>query len=165
MATLATIFNRFMDASSVPGGFAETAPRTVTRATSENYRLRTLPNEDVYFFVKRIDNSRVVRQADPAAQANSLKVLAASCISAALLIGLLLPSAYGLLASYQLHNLQAENQRLVTDRGKLELEEAKLVSPERLAKLAKDQDFDDPKSENVVYLTPKNEGSLALNRQ
>jgi hypothetical protein len=164
MATLATIFNRFMDAGPHTG-YADAAPsHTASRAMAGDYRLRALPNEDVYFFVKRIDNSRVVRQADPTASAKSWKVLGASCVSAMLLIGMLLPSAYGLLASYQLHHLQAENQRLVTERGKLELEEAKLVSPERLAKLAKDQDFDDPKSENVVYLTPQNEGSLALNR-
>jgi len=161
MATLANIFNRFMDASSM----ADAMPQTVGRAVSDDFKLRTLPNEDVYFFVKRIDNSRVVRQADPGASAKSWKVLGASCVSAAMLIGMLLPSAYGLLASYQLHTLQAENQRLHIERGKLELEEAKLVSPERLAKLAVDQDFENPKSENVIYLTPKNEGSLALNRQ
>jgi hypothetical protein len=161
MATLANIFNRFMDA----GSMADAIPQTMGRAVSDDFKLRALPNEDVYFFVKRIDNSRVVRQAEPGASAKSWKVLGASCVSAALLIGMLLPSAYGLLASYQLHNLQAENQRLVTDRGKLELEEAKLVSPERLARLAVDQEFEAPKSENVVYLTPKNEGSLALNRR
>jgi hypothetical protein len=161
MATLANIFNRFMDA----GSMAEAVPQSLTRAVDDDFRLRSLPNEDVYFFVKRIDNSRVVRQADPGASAKSWKVLGASCVSAALLIGMLLPSAYGLLASYQLHTLQSENQRLNTDRGKLELEEAKLVSPERLAKLAVDQDFEDPKSENVIYLMPKNEGSLALNHQ
>jgi hypothetical protein len=160
MATLANIFNQFMDA----GRMADAVPQTMSHAVNDDFKLRSLPNEDVYFFVKRIDNSRVVRQADPGASAKSWKVLGASCVSAAMLIGLLLPSAYGLLASYQLHNLQAENQRLITDRGKLELEEAKLVSPERLARLAVDQEFEDPKSENVVYLTPKNDSSLALNR-
>lgn len=161
MATLANIFNQFMDAGRV----AEAAQTMSSRVVSDDFKLRSLPNEDVYFFVKRIDNSRVVRQADPGESAKSWKVLVASCVSAAMLIGMLLPSAYGLLASYQLHNLQAENQRLNTERGKLDLEEAKLVSPERLAKLAVDQEFEDPKSENVVYLTPKNEGSLALNRR
>ena len=161
MATLANIFNRFMDAGSV----AEAMPRTMSHAMNDDFKLRALPNEDVYFFVKRIDNSRVVRQADPGASAKSWKVLSASCVSAAMLIGMLLPSAYGLLASYELHNLQAENQRLITERGKLDLSEAKLVSPERLARLAVDQEFEDPKSENVVYLTPKNDSSLALNHR
>lgn len=161
MATLANIFNQFMDAGRV----AEAAQTMSSRVVSDDFKLRSLPNEDVYFFVKRIDNSRVVRQADPGASAKSWKVLGASCASAAMLIGMLLPSAYGLLASYQLHNLQAENQRLNTDRGKLDLEEAKLVSPERLARLAVDQEFVDPKSGNVIYLAPTNEGSLALNRR
>jgi hypothetical protein len=161
MATLANIFNQFMDA----GRMADVLSHTSTRAVNDGFKLRALPNEDVYFFVKRIDNSRVVRQADPGARAKSWKVLGASCVSAAMLICMLLPSAYGLLASYQLHTLQAENQRLTTERGKLELQEAKLVTPERLSALAAKQQFEDPKSENVVYLTPKNDSSLALNRR
>ena len=80
-------------------------------------------------------------------------------------IATLLPSAYGLMASYQLHQLQQEHQRLVGEQSRLELEEATLVSPERLQRLAKDEGFTDPTPDHTVYLTPKNESSLALNRE
>ena len=38
------------------------------RAQSDPFRLRALPNDDIYFYSKKIDNSRVVRQADPEAR-------------------------------------------------------------------------------------------------
>ena len=157
MATLANIFDRF----SSP---AITEEDVISRHSVDTCnRLRSLPNEDVYFFVKRIDNSRLVRKAEPGASATSWKFLGGACAAAALLIGTLLPSAYGLLASNQLHNLQVENQRLLTERATLEIEEARLLSPDRLEELARMQKFVDPTPDTVVYLPGKSE-SLALNR-
>src|SRR5712664_1470078 len=119
MATLANLFNRFSDAETV----ASLAPEQV-RVVSDEYKLRALPNEDVFFFVKRIDNTRVVREADPRARSRSWKFLGAACLSAAGLIGALLPSAYGLMAGYQLNTLQQEHSRLETERSTLEMKEA-----------------------------------------
>src|SRR5262245_28971020 len=131
MATLANIFNNFIGAGSV----AEAAAGAATREVKDAYTLRQLPNEDVYFFTKRIDNSRVVRQADPRARAREWKMVGGATFAALSLIAMLLPSAYGLMAGYQLNNLQQEQQRLVTDRARLELEEARLISAERLQEL------------------------------
>jgi hypothetical protein len=160
MATLANIFNQFSGARAVAG----TADATVTRARCDDFRLRTLPNEDVYFFVKRIDNSRVVRQADPRARARDWKLIGAASFAAAALVGVLLPSAYGLMAGYQLTHLQKEHERLVSEQSKLEIEEAKLVSAERLQELANMQQFVDPAPDRTVYL-PKSDSSLALNQR
>jgi hypothetical protein len=161
MATLANIFNRF--------GVASVAAEAVTsedRAQADSAcRLRALPNEDVYFFVKRIDNARVVRQADPAERARGWRVVAGGCGAAVLLIATLLPSAYGLLAGYQLNQLQSDHQKLITQKSTLELEEAALISPERLQVWADRDKFAEPAPESVVYITPKNDESLALNRQ
>jgi hypothetical protein len=161
MATLANIFNRFTDASVA----AEAVIPEVRAQADEGCRLRALPNEDVYFFVKRIDNSRVVREIDPAERARGWRVVAGGCAAAVLLIGTLLPSAYGLLAGYQLSHLQAEHQKLVTQKAMVELEEAALVSPERLQVWAERDEFTEPAPESVVYINPKNQESLALNRQ
>ena len=161
MATLANIFNQFNGAGSV----AEAAPRSVTWETSEECKLRALPNEDVYLFTKRIDNSRVVRQADPGARARDWRFVGGASIAAMAFICMLLPSAYGLMAGYQLSQLQLENQKLRTERARLEVQEARLLSAERLQELAKMQDFIDPAPERTVYLEPKNNKSLALNRQ
>jgi hypothetical protein len=161
MATLANIFNIFIGAGSV----AESAARTATRRVSDLNALRALPNEDVYFFTKRIDNSRVVRQADPMARARDWKLVGGAGFAAVCLIATLLPSAYGLMAGYQLSSLKQQQQLLTTERARLELEEARLMSPDRLQELARMQEFVDPSPSRTVYLTPNNDQSLALNRR
>jgi hypothetical protein len=160
MATLANIFNQFSGARTMAGEL----DAAETRGRCDDFKLRSLPNEDVYFFVKRIDNSRVVKQADPRTRARDWKVIGGASFAAAALIGVLLPSAYGLLAGYQLNQLQQEHQRLMTERARLELEEAKLVSAERLQQLAAMQEFVDPAPEKTVYL-PRSDNALALNQR
>jgi hypothetical protein len=159
MATLASIFNWFSVASS-----AAEARANGRSAVNEDCRLRALPNEDVYFFVKRIDNSRVQRQADPIDRARTTRVALAGGGIAAILIAALLPGAYGMIAGYQINQLRAEHQRLLTQRAVLQLEEARLVSPERLQELAAAQSFVEPQTGKIVYLPGKNDSSLALNR-
>jgi hypothetical protein len=160
MATLANIFNQFTGAKPVAG--AVTAAET--RGRSDVFRMRAAPNEDVYFFVKKIDNSRVVRQADPCARARDWRLIGGAGFAATALIAVLLPSAYGLLAGYQLTQLEQQHHRLQAERTRLELQEAKLVSTERLQRLATMQEFVDPAADKVVYL-PKSDSSLALNQR
>jgi hypothetical protein len=160
MATIANIFNNFLGARTI----ADADEATAASAVCDDYKLRPIPNEDVFFFTKRLDNSRVVRQSDPRARARDWKLIGGAGFAAVALIGLLLPSAYGLISGYQLSYLQQENQRLVTDRARLELDEARLVSAERLQELATMQDFVDPAPDKTVYL-PKSNEALALNRQ
>src|SRR3954470_13935351 len=159
MATLAQFFNQFSGAKAL----ADAVVIPAAEERSDGYKLRAVPNEDVYFFLKRIDNSRVVKQADPRSRSRDWKLIGGAGIAAAALIGVLLPSAYGFMAGYQLSRLQQENQRLVGERARLELEEAKLVSAERLQQLADMQKFVDPAPDKTVYL-PRNDSSLAMNR-
>ena len=125
--------------------------------------LRDLPNEDIYFYVKRINNTRVVRQENPAQRATCWKTIGGVSLAALVLIGLLLPSTYSLLAGYQLHALQLEQQRLLNEKASLEVEEARLLSPERLEKMAQAQHFIDPPPGRVVVLNPRLDGSVAMN--
>jgi len=127
--------------------------------------VRVFANEDIYFFVKRIDNGRVVRQADPHAGGVCWKMIGSVGAAALLLIGVLLPSAYGLLAGYQIQSLKAEARRLAGQQASLELQEAKLLSPERMEELARIQQFIDPAPQKVVYLDSKDGSSLALNKK
>jgi uncharacterized protein HemX len=121
-------------------------------------------NEDVYFYVKRIDNSRVVREADPQARGTCWKLIGTVGLAVVLLILVLLPSAYGLLAGYQIQTLRQDAQHLATEQASLELQEARLLSPARMEELARIQQFIDPPSAKVVYLDTKG-GSLAMNQQ
>jgi hypothetical protein len=125
--------------------------------------LRAFANEDILFYVKRIDNGGVVRQADPGSRARCLRVAGSVFGAAVLLIFVLLPSAYGLLAGYKIQSLREESERLSAARASLELQESQLLSPARMEELAREQQFVDPAPQNVVYLDEK-QGSLAMNQ-
>jgi cell division protein FtsL len=149
MATLATIYNRFVTARDTAEAQFQTADGTV------GVPLPALANEDVYWFVKRIDNSRVVRAADPRAGGACWRMIVSMGVTVLMLIGVLLPSAYGLFAGYQLQALKGEAARLKNEQTALDLEESRLLSPARMEELARKQKFADPTAESVIYLEPK----------
>lgn len=157
MATLATVYNRILGARIETGSIAR-----VAMPAAEDFVLRPIPNEDIYFFVKDIDNARVVRQADPQARGAAWRLIMSGGLAVMLLIGVLLPSAAGRIAGYQLESLRQEQQKLLAERSAYELEEARLLSPERLEQIARSQMFVDPAPQKVVYLDGKS-GSLAMN--
>ena len=153
MATLATIFDRFIGAK----GSEQAASRVRVLEEEEPFRLPPFANEDVYFFVKRIDNTRVLRESDPVARGICWRLIGSAFAVAVLVIGLLLPTLYGLIAGYRLEALRHERQRLELEQAALELEETKLLSPARLEELARMQQFVDPAPQRVVYLEGKAE--------
>jgi len=103
----------------------------------------------------------VLRESDPAARRVCWRLIGSSFAIAVVVIGLLLPTLYGLIAGYRMEALRQERQRLDLDRASLELQEAKLLSPARLEELAKMQQFIDPAAQKVVYLDSKSEQKLA----
>lgn len=157
MATLADVWSRM---------FAQGMERAqeAARGADSSTRLRAFANEDILFFTKRIDNSRVVRAVDPAARGRCWKLIGSVVGAAVLLIGVLLPSSYGLMAGYSIQSLRREAQRLDADQASLELREAQLTSPARMEDLAKQQQFIDPPAAKVQYLEGS-QGSLAMNRK
>jgi hypothetical protein len=156
MATLATMYTRL---------FERALDRTAdARVSDASIRVRPFANEDIYFFVKRIDNNDVAREADPAARGTCWKLIGSAVTAVVLLIGVLLPSAYGLLAGYQIQALRQEGTRLATEQASLEVDEAQMLSPARMEELARTQQFIDPPSQKVVYLDSKEGGSLAMNQ-
>ena len=154
MPTLNVVFNKLT---------GKRDPNTGAHATA--VPLRAFPNDDIYFFVKRHNNSRVVRQADPKAGKNCWGLIGSVAAAAVLVIGVLLPSAYGLLAGYQIQNLKNEAKRLDMERAALELTEAQLISPERMERLAREQQFSDPDAQKVVYLESRDGSSVAMNQR
>jgi hypothetical protein len=156
MATLATTYHRLL------GNPSERAANS--RMAGPSIRVPAYANSDVYFYVKRIDNEGVVRTADPQAGGACWKLIGSAGAAVLLLIAVLLPSAYGLLAGYQVESLRKEGQRLVTEQSALELQETRLLSPQRMEELARVQQFIDPPSTKVVYLDDR-AGSLAMNKK
>jgi hypothetical protein len=155
MATLANIFGRF-------GAQAPEAVVAAGPALDSGTRIRPFANEDIYFFVKHIDNSSVVRAVDPAAQRASWQMIGSAAAAAMFLIAVLIPKAYGVLDGYKVQSLRQEQQRLLGERAALELEEAAILSPERMSILAKAQKFVDPSGESIVYLPGKGDAEFAV---
>ena len=153
MATLAGVFGRLFTKSM------EDAEEASMEAAGN--RLRAFPNEDIHFYVKRIDNSRVVREADPAARGACWKTFAGVVAAALLAVVILMPSAYGLLAGYHLEQLRAEQKSLLEEQATLQVEEASLMTPGYMLKLAKEQHFVDPAPDKVVYLQGNSDTEFA----
>src|SRR5256885_16404661 len=120
MASLASFVNRFVGVSEL----AEVRPAVWTRADS--CRLRPIANEDVFLFVKRIDNSAVVRAADPAARRARSRSVATGFIAAMLVIAGLVPAAYNTMAGVTLQNLGQERDKIKPERAALGPDEAEI---------------------------------------
>jgi len=146
MATLATFFKR-------SEAMAAGAERTATvRAESDPFRLRALPNDDIYFYAKRIDNSRLVRQADPSARGECWSAVGAAAVLLMLGVSIVAPNVASVLAGYKLEALKQERKQLIDQKRELEVREAGLLSPERLHELARARNLQSPTADQVIHL-------------
>jgi hypothetical protein len=159
MATMAAFFRK----SETPAGTEAPAIRLeATRAERDPFELRPLPHDDVIFWGKKIDNSRLVRQADPSAAGACWTMIGAACLGLALFLGVLAPNVANRVAGYQLQALRVEAQTLADQRRTLELQEAQLLSPQRLDQLAQGQNLVTPASNQIVDLQDKGESKVAM---
>jgi len=157
VAALANIYSRIVDRSPVGED-----PQT---ALAPGFaKLRPFANEDVLFFIKRIDNGGLVRQADPEARGSAWKLIAGVCAASVLVIGILLPGAYDLMAGYEIQKLRADVAKLRAEQSALDIQEAQLLTPARIEALAREQQFTDPAPHSVVFLDPKDPSAVAENR-
>ncbi|HEX4771894.1 MAG TPA: hypothetical protein VH351_13735 [Bryobacteraceae bacterium] len=157
MASLATIVNRVVGVRT----HEEIAP--ASWAQTESPRLRPIANEDVYLFVKRIDNSGLVRAADPVARQVRTRSVATGFVAAMIVIAGLVPAAYNTMAGFTLQNLRQEQASLKQQQATLDLQEAELLSPAHLEQLAKTLRMVDPAPQAVQYLDGKAKNADARN--
>jgi hypothetical protein len=123
--------------------------------------LRPLPGEDIFFFSKRIDNSRVVRLAAPGSRGATWSAAGAMCLLAVLFTAAVAPRIASYFDGYRLEALRQEHQRLIDERMMLDVEEAKLLRLDRLQELARHHHLFPPKANQVVDLEPKGDKALA----
>jgi hypothetical protein len=158
MATMPAFFRR----TDAPA-YSEAARRPVpVRAERNPFELRALPQEDVFFYCKKIDNSRLEREQDPKSHGACWSAIGGATVLLALLTGVLAPSVASTLAGYKLESLRAEERRLVDERRTLELQEAELLSPDRLERLAREQNLVTPSNAQVFHLDGKSDGTVAM---
>jgi hypothetical protein len=142
------------------------APDKIARAARPRverhpFALRALPHDDVFFFCKRIDNSRLVRETDPQARGACWTAIGAASVLLVVLTSAFAPAAMTTLAGYKLEALHAEERRLLEERRNLDFQEAELLSPARLDQLARANNLVSPSSSQVVHLD-KPEGAVAM---
>ncbi len=157
MASLATFVNRFVGVREL----AAAPPAVWTR--TEAPRLRPIANEDVYLFVKRIDNSTVIRAVDPVARRARTRSVATGFVAATLVIAGLVPAAYNTMAGFSLQSLRQEQEKLKQQESQLDLAEAKLLSYDRLKELANSLKMVDPAPQQVQYLEGKSNAEARNN--
>jgi hypothetical protein len=165
MATLATFFKK-SDTVAFTGIKVNVQRQNIVRAQSDLFTLRALPNDDIYFYAKKIDNSRVVRQADPGARGECWSAVGAAGVLLMLGASIIAPHAGAVLEGYKLEALKTERQTLINERRDLEVREAELLSPERLNALAQKHSLTSPVGDQVIHLdAPSNtDASFASNQ-
>lgn len=161
MATLPTFFRKVDGHTAGPQVPAAAGPERV-RAKRDNFQLRALPLEDVFFYSKQIDNARLEREQDPRSGGRCWSAIAVACLALAAFTGVLAPKAAYTLAGYQLEGLRVRERQLLDQRRSLELREAELVGPQKLEQFAKDRNLVLPEPGQVVHLEPKGEGAFAM---
>ena len=155
------VFPRPIDSRTASGAVIEMEP-----ARRRNpFELRALPQEDVFFFYKKIDNSRLEREPDPKAPKACWSAIGAAALAVALIGGVLLPNLMSTLAGYQLEKLRAEERSLVDERHNLEWKEAELLNVNRLERLAKDRNLVAPAPGQLVHLNGKDSSVAMMQRQ
>jgi hypothetical protein len=167
MATLATFFNTnarrsFGASRNYQTDSVAAERREAVRAQADPCLLRALPNDDIYFYSKKIDNSRVIRQADPKARSECWSVVGSAAVLLLLGASIIAPHVGSILAGYKLEALKQERQSLVNQKRDLDVKEAGLLSPARLNELAAARNLSAPAADQVFHLdAPSVEGNFA----
>jgi len=138
------------------------------RAASRNgngtdFRLRTLPKEDIHVFVKSIDNSTVIRLVDNKDWLRSAGMAGGVMLASVMLIALLMPGGFSLLASRQMGQLNTEREQLINELRQVRSREAELLNPKQLEVWA-GPNFHNPTAAAVIYAAPA-QGAVASLRK
>ncbi len=171
MGTLATIFRKTDYLPAAGSSAVREKPRQMVRHLAavqvkerdalDQYKLRALPNDDVYFYCKHIDNSRLVRQADPQTKGQCWSAIGAACVLAVVSGLVMTPKLGSILTGYKLQQLKHEQAVLLEERRNMDVEEASLLSPVHLDQLAQKQKLDRPQAGQTIRLQPRGNGAFA----
>jgi hypothetical protein len=125
--------------------------------------LQGLPNDDVFLWSKRIDNSRLVRQADAHAR-GEWSAIAGAGVAALLVGGLMIaPGVTSVMDSYKIQDLKREQAQLRNEQRKLDVQEELMINAALLDKMAPGHNLARPAADQVIRLQPKNNHSFAMN--
>jgi len=153
MASVATYFRRseFLAAET-----------TVETEAADQYRMRGLPGDNIYLFSKRIDNSRLVREADPKTRTDCWSAIVTATVLAVMLGTAVTPRIGGILSGIQAEKLKNDQQDLLLRRRMLEIQEARALSQSNLDQVAVRRKLLTPAPGQEQHLQP-HDSALAMN--
>lgn len=122
-----------------------------------------LPNDDVYFYCKRVDNSRLVRQPDTQVKGEWSAIAGAFVAAFLIACVLIAPGVKSVMDSYRLQDLKREHTQLLNEQRRLDVEEERLLNAVRLDTFATQNNLVRPQKDQVIHLQPKNNHSFAMN--
>lgn len=152
MTSLAALFDWL--AAGTPDGRGSARDRSAT-----DYRLRSLPKEDIVIFVKTIDNSNVSRLVDATDWRRTVGVAGCVLLVSVMLIASVMPGSISLLASRQIGQLNVEREMLVNELRRVRAREAELLTPSQLDQWA-GKEYRNPAASAVIFAPPA-AGSVA----
>jgi len=154
MATLPAFFRRH-EAPAAPVQSPETLRAARPRAERDPYSLRPLPHEDILLFCKRIDNSRLVREPDLQARGACWSAIGLASMVLLIVTSASAPYVAATMSGYKVERLRAEERHLLEELRNQDLEEARLLSQERLNTVARERKLGPPAPGQVVRLDGK----------
>ena len=130
---------------------------------ADPYALTGLPNDDVYFYCKRVDNSRLVRQADTQVK-GEWSAIAGVCTAAVLIGGMMIaPGVAAIMDSYKIQELKHEQELLRIELRKVDVAEERMLNAPALDAMAPEHNLVRPGADQVIRLQPRNDHSFAMN--
>ena len=162
MATLPAFFKKDHEGQGGRPDMDATTRSKGLRAVRDPFQLRALPHDHLFLYNKKIDNSRLVREADPKSKGACWSAIGAASMLAILMASAFAPSVATTIAGYKLEALRIEERRLLEEHRGLDLQEAELLSPARLDQLAQQNNLVAPLPGQVFHLEGKPQGAVAM---
>ena len=137
------------------GGFVYDGARA-SRATRAGLSRRSasslpLPMEDVYFYIKELDNTKLGRRLDPADRAVWLRFVGVGMLSLMMVILTFAPRPLLRHSGYRLEKLTEKHQALAEIQDQLRVREARLSDLRRVADLAGRQGLEQTPPERFAW--------------
>jgi len=132
------------------GWNARVAERNAELMATQNERRRRVRMPE-YFFVKRIDNSRLVKAADPVRIREMRVFSAAVTLLFSLIMVYGLQHFYAIESSYHVESEKQMLEQLREENRQLRLSEAELSQPARIDQMARQLGFTAPQPGQVVH--------------
>ena len=107
--------------------------------------------EELCFFVKSIDNSRLVRVVDPHSRRQCLGLVASVLAMFVIVLLYAVPYLGKFRSGYRIEDLKREHEALVESGRQLKVKEAALRDPQRIYSIASKLGLSAPAPEQVVW--------------